>query len=63
VVSLITRQSIDVLSESGSRCLDQLASWQLSQSALTTLEENFREQVEKSEWQMIVKMKAEQGVQ
>jgi len=34
----------------------------ITRQSIDTLKENFREQVEKSEWQMIVKMKAEQGV-
>lgn len=57
VVSLISRQSIDTLSELFSFV-------RLRWSVLTTVsaEANFRDQVELSDWAMIKKMKVEQGV-
>jgi translation initiation factor 5B len=54
VVSLISRQSIDVLSKS---CVTGMRS-----ALTTTVEDTFRDKVELSDWALIKKMKVEQGV-
>lgn len=57
VVSLISRQSIDTLSE----VFSFVRLW-WSVLTIVSAEANFRDQVELSDWAMIKKMKVEQGV-